>query len=63
MSYESENQQLKSELSGVKFSYETEVRENIRQKEDIKRDNGIRMEQQRQDFERKSKLKSIPSMN
>jgi len=52
MGYESENKQLKGELSSVKFSYEKETRENLRQIEDIKRDNGIKMEQQRQDFER-----------
>jgi len=51
--YESENRQLKGELSSVKFSYEKETRENLRQIEDMKRDHGINMEQQRQDFERK----------
>ena len=52
MGYESENKQLKGELSSVKFSYEKETRENLRQIEDIKRDNGIKMEQKRQDFQR-----------
>ena len=52
MGHESENKQLKGELSSVKFSYEKETRENLRQIEDMKRDNGIKMEQQRQDFER-----------
>jgi len=50
--FEGDNKQLKSDLSQTNFMFERETRENLRQLEDIKRDNKVLVETQSLDFKR-----------
>merc|ERR1711915_1102091 len=49
---EGDNKQLKSDLSQTNFMFERETRENLRQLEDIKRNNKVLVDTQSLDFKR-----------